>query len=119
MRPITNHIESALLQTIADVAGLDGTDRQKPIMVIAAIRTSDWASAAFIGKVHAFDLRIEGLAITVATAMAALATKLVDREVALLGQIVAEIELLPGDTDIISDHMISNALTANVLTIRD
>ena len=119
MRTITGHIENALLRAIADVAGLDGIDRQKPIMIIEAIRTEEWASATFIGMTHAFDLRIEGLAVAVDAAVAALEAKLAQREVAMAGQIVAEIGILPGDTKVTGDHMISKALTVNVITIRD
>ena len=119
MRTIGNHVETALLRVVAAVAGVSNVDRQKPIMTIEEIRSSDWASATFVGSIHEFDLRFEGTTGAVNTAMDALASGLAKREIALSGQIVAEIGMLPGDKKVIGEDMISKTLTVNALVIRD
>ena len=114
-----NHIELAIVRAVSAVAGLSPLDRQKPILIIEEIRSSDWASATFIGKLLAFDLRIEGEAAAVAAAMTALESGLADRDIAIGGQIVAEIGVLPGDGCATADNMLSKSLTVNALTIND
>ncbi len=114
-----NHTELTILRAVTAVAGLSNSDRQKPILIVEEIRSSDWASATFVGKLHAFDLRIEGAALAVATAMTALESGLADRDIAIGGQIVAEIAVLPGDCRVTTDNMVSKSLTVNALTIRD
>lgn len=119
MRPVSNHVETRLLRAIAAVAGISDVDRSKPIMIIETLRSSEWASATFVGSTHSFDLRIEGTAQGVDAAIAALASGLAECEIALSGQIVAEIGILPGETTVARDNMISKSLTVNALTIRD
>jgi hypothetical protein len=130
MRTIGNHREMAILRAVAGLAGLaevsmaaSGStvsleNRQKPILVIEEIRSTDWASATFAGAIHEFELRIEGIAAHVAAALEALAG-LPDLEIPMSGHFVAEIGMVPGAQFNISDNMVSQTLTVNALTIID
>jgi len=119
MRPSGNHIHSAILRRIMAIAGLSEPDRQKPILIVEEIRSSDWASATFVGATHDFDLRIQGGAEAVAAAVARLEADLSECDIALSGHIVAEIVILPGKETITDVYMISKSLTVNALTICD
>ena len=126
MRATGNHREIAILRAVAGLAGLESPrvaghslpDRQKPILITEEIRSTDWASATFSGVIHDFDLRIEGPAIAVAGALAALAG-LADHDIPMTGHFVAEIGMVAGTLIDISDNMVSQSLTVNALTIID
>lgn len=119
MRPVGNHIQVALLRAITSVAGFDGPDRQKPILIVQAVHSRDWASATFVGATHHFALRIDGEAAAVAAAVQRLVETLPENEIALGGQIVAEIAITLWEGTSITDNMIAKCLTVNVLTIED
>ncbi len=119
MRPSGNHAQSAILRSILATAGLSVPDRQKPILVVEDVRSTDWASATFVGATHDFDLRIEGEETAVAAAVARIAAELPECDIALSGHIVAEIVVLPGEMLVTADYMVSRSLTVNALTIRD
>lgn len=119
MRPTTSYIQSALLREIADQAGLAIFDREKPIVVVEQILSTDWASATFDGATHQFDLQLRGNAGPVDAALQRIMSGLAEREVAIPGHIVAEIAVAAGDLCIIDDIMITQSLTVNVLTITD
>ncbi len=116
MRPLANHIHAAILRAIAEAIG--PVDREKPILVVEQARSTDWASATFLGATHEFDLRLEGPPALVALAMQRL-VDLPEREVAIAGHIVAEIAAYGGAEHNISSDMVSKQLTVNVLTIID
>jgi hypothetical protein len=118
MRPAGTHVAAALLRAIATCAGLSGTDRQKPIMVVEDIASTDWASATFVGATHLLTLRLEGSVAAVTDAFRMFET-LPDIDIAIPGQIVAELVATPGPTQNMSDYMIAKTLTVNVLTIVD
>lgn len=84
-----------LLRAIAAAAGLDPTDRQKPILVIEELQSRDWASATFIGFCHDFSLRLDGAPEALAAAFALLTSRLPDWEFRLPGHIVADIAIAP------------------------
>lgn len=119
MRATGNHIQLALLRAITEQAALGNLDREKPIIVVGEIISTDWASATFEGATHQFDLQLRGEAGAVALAAAALMTGLAEREIAISGHIVAEIAATAGALSIINDIMITQMLTVNVLTIID
>ena len=118
MRPAGHHVAAALLRAIAAVAGVSATDRQKPIMIVEEVVSTDWASATFVGATHALALRFEGSAEAVADVFRAL-DDLAEREIAIPGHIVAELVAHPGPTQNMADSMVAKCLTVNVLTIMD
>lgn len=118
MRPAGNHVTAALLRAVATCGGLSASDRQKPIMVVENIVSTDWASATFVGATHVLDLRFEGRASDIADAFGAFES-LAEREIAIPGIIVAELVATPGPTQSMADNMIAKTLTVNVLTIID
>lgn len=119
MRPVANHIHAALLRAIAAEAGLDLLDRKKPFLIVEAIQSTDWASATFVGAQHCIAVRIEGEDVAVAEAVDRLVAGIADRDIPLLGQIVAEICVTPVSLDQRKVNVVSHALTVNVLTIED
>lgn len=119
MRPVGNHIQASLLRAIAASAGLSIKDREKPTLIIEEIRSSDWASATFIGATHDFDIRIEGECDSVETAVERLLAALPEQEIPIAGHIVAEIAVTIRSQIIISSNMIAKLLTVNVLSIAD
>lgn len=119
MRTIGNHIQAAILRAVTSLAGTSATDREKAMMLIAEIRSADWASATFVGATHAIDLRFEGPAAAVAAAVDRLVAGLADCEIPIAGHIVAEIAVEQGAGWSISNHVISKCLTVNALTIVD
>ena len=116
MRAMGNHREIAILRAVAGLAGLNtvsgrdisSPDRQKPIMVVEEIRSTDWASATFAGAIHDFALRIEGTVAAVAAAIGAL-TDLADQDIPMSGHFVAEIAMVPGVLVNITDDMVSQS----------
>lgn len=118
MRPAGHHVATALLRAIAAAAGASATDRQKPIMVVEEVVSTDWASATFVGATHALSLRFEGSADDIADVFSAL-EGVAEREIAIPGHIVAELVALPGPTQNMPDSMVAKTLTVNVLTIID
>lgn len=117
MRPLGNHVQAAILRGVTDVMG--AADREKPTLVIEEVRSREWASATFVGAVHEFDLRIEGDADAVASAVAVLCDCLPEQEIAITGHIVAELAVIPGAQHIITANMITKTLTVNALTVID
>jgi hypothetical protein len=118
MRPAGHHVAAALLRAIAAAAGVSATDRQKPIMIVEEIVSTDWASATFVGATHALSLRFEGSAEGIAAVFGAL-EGLAECEIAIPGHIVAELVALPGPTQNMPDSMVAKCLTVNALTIID
>jgi hypothetical protein len=119
MRPFGNHVHVALLRAIAFEAGLDGGDREKPILIVEEIRSVDWASATFIGARHEIDLRFEGPAAAVAAAADRLVEALPDADIPICGHIVAEIAAAPVNTAKQKVNISAGRLRVNVLTIVD
>ncbi len=87
MKAISNS-HAAILRAI-DALIVD-TDRQKPIMIVEEIISTDWASATFDGERHRFALRLEGEAAAVGRAMASIAAGIGESDIPLHGQFVAE-----------------------------
>lgn len=130
MRPFKSAIESAVLRGIAAAAGLDASDREKPILIVEEIRTLDWASVTFIGARHIFDLRLDGAPGSIAEALVALSARLPDWEFRIPGHIVADIELAgvetldpsqsdPGEVSNCGPSTVSRPFVVNVITIVD
>jgi hypothetical protein len=116
MHVIQHHIEAALLRGIAGAARLDSVDRQKPMLIVEEIETVDWASATFIGARITLHLRLEGPALRVSAAFAALEERLADWEFRVAGQIVADIELDARHEDV-AEPSTGSAETASVASI--
>jgi regulator of RNase E activity RraA len=119
MRPVGNHVHAAILRAVAAQAGLDPVDREKPIMVVEEVRSTDWASATFVGARHEFALRLCGSAGAVADAVARLVAGLAECDIPISGQIVADIGLTLGNEDKRNVNMVEVSLSVNALTIVD
>jgi hypothetical protein len=117
MRPIGNHVHAAILRAVAAQAGLDPANREKPILLVEEVRSTDWASATFVGARHEFDLRLVGKETAVADAIDRLVTGLGDCDIPISGQIVADIGLTLGNEDKRNVNMIEVSLSVNALTI--
>lgn len=85
------HPANAILRAIADLIRIGADDRQKPIIVIEDVCSTDWASITFSGQRHVFELRLEGDADAVAAAIGYLTLVLPDHDLPLTGHFVAEI----------------------------
>ena len=72
MKTSIGPVAHAILRQIGILTHAGARDRQKPMLIIEAIRVVDWASLTFVGQRHAFDLRLEGDADDVAAAVAAM-----------------------------------------------
>jgi hypothetical protein len=118
MRSAANHVAAALLRAVAATAGLTSNDREKAIMIVEEVVSTDWASATFVGATHCLQLRFEGASDVIAEVFRA-CDGLAEREIPIPGHIVAELSALPGPTQHIDDNMIAKTLTVNVLTIVD
>ena len=120
MRGITGPIANAVLRQIALVARLDGTDRQKPILIVEEIRSADWASLTFEGQRHEFDLRLEGEAGEVAAAVTRLEADLAEAEIPLGRGFVAEVRIIAGDCRTLAQAgHVARQLRIEALSIRD
>ncbi len=108
-----------ILRAVVLVAGITALDREKPMMVIEELRSTEWASATFIGQRHEFDLRIEGDAAGVAAALARLTADLADHEIGLAGHIMAEIAVTPGRLRQRDTGTVAQALLIEALVIKD
>ena len=51
MRDINGPVANTILRAIVSVARISGVDRQKPMLVVEAIRAEDWASLTFVGQI--------------------------------------------------------------------
>jgi hypothetical protein len=119
MRPVGNHVHAAILRAIAAEADVDSDDREKPIMVIGEIRTTDWASATFVGARHEIDVRLDGEPGAIAAAVDRLTSRLPERDIPISGHIVAEIAVTPVNTSKQKVNIGVCRLIVNVLTITD
>lgn len=120
MRTSTGPVANAILRQIGVLARIDGLDRQKPIMIVEAIRADDWASLTFVGQRHEFDLRLEGEAGAVAAALAVLEAELAESEIPLAGTFVAEIRVAAGECRALDDPtQVVRELRIEALSIRD
>lgn len=119
MRPIATHIETLLLRAVAAAAGIASTDRQKTVMIVEELLSRDWASLTFVGALHEMRLRLEGPAAETRAAAATLAATIGERDIALPGHFVAEIEVTAGTADVMAEDMIAISLTVNTLVLRD
>ena len=119
MRTIANHVQATILRGIAECAGILPADRQKPMLVIEEIVSTDWASATFLGATHDFSLRLDGEAAPVAAALARLAADLCEHDITIPGHIVAEIVLQPLSGLDVDQAIVSQHFTVNALTIID
>ena len=119
MKTMGNHIHAAVLRALAAEAGLDVTDRQKPILVIEEIRIVDWASATFIGARHEIDVRLEGPQPGTDNAVERLVQGIAERDIVIAGHIVAEIGVSLVEQSKAIVNLSVQSLTVNVLTIID
>jgi hypothetical protein len=119
MRPVGNHVHAAILRAIVDEAGTDGADREKPILVIEEIRSTDWASATFVGARHEMEIRLDGEAGAVAATISRLVSGLPERDIPICGHIVAEIAATPVNTTKQKVNISQARVLVNVLTIVD
>lgn len=89
------HAATRILREVQNLVRIGGNDREKPIVVIEEIRTTDWASVTFVGQRHELDLRIVGEADAVAAAMVRLAEDLAEHDIPIAGHFIAEIHVIP------------------------
>ncbi len=97
MRQFSGHVATALMRAISNLAQADALDREKPILIVESIESTDWASVTFVGEIHIFQLRITGVAASVADIFQRLVTQLPDAEIAMSGYFVAEIAVVADD----------------------
>jgi hypothetical protein len=97
IRTPIGHVATSILREISAMSRIGHTDRQKPILVIEALRAFDWASVTFVGQRHEMDLRLDGDADVVAAAMVRLCDDLAAAEITMAGHFIAEIRIIPGD----------------------
>lgn len=119
MRPVGNHLQAAILRAIAAIIGANPADREKPILIVETMQSTDWASATFIGALHCIEFRIEGEAGLVAQATQRLAIRIEDCDIPIAGHIVAEIKMETPPTPNMTGNIIAQSLTVNALTIAD
>ena len=119
MRTQCNHVHAAVLRALAVIAGSDSADRQKPAMIVEAVRSEDWASVTFVGATHVIELRLEGDADVVAAACARLIAQIADHDIPVAGQIVADIAIALSSRATHPDNIVAQSLTVNLLTIKD
>lgn len=119
MRTSTGPVANAILRQIVTLAQINGIDRQKPILVIEAIRSVDWASATFVGERHEFDLRLEGDAAAVTAALTILETGLSESEIPLGRAFVAEIRVVAGGCRPLEAGRVARHLCIEALSICD
>lgn len=118
-RPIRNHVQAAILRAIAAEAGADSSDREKPILIVEDVRSTDWASATFVGARHQIDIRLDGAPEAAAIMADRLTSRLPERDIPICGHIVAEIAATLVRIDKQNVNMKSYRLSVNVLTIID
>jgi hypothetical protein len=124
---LTGHPATTVLRAVAALARIDQPDRQNPMMIVEAVRVTDWASVTFVGQRHEFDLRFDGEADAVAAVLARLDDALGDLEIPLAGHFVAEIRAeppgaAPADAAKVADPSCdagSGRVRIAALTIRD
>jgi hypothetical protein len=119
MRAQCNHVHAAVLRAVSAIAGCDPADRQKPVLIVEAASSADWASVTFVGARHSLELRLEGEAAAVAAACARLAGRLGDHDIPVAGQIVADIAVALSSLENRDGNMVTQMLTVNLLTIID
>ncbi len=119
MRPIASHLETLLLRAVADAAGIASPDRQKTVMIVEELLSRDWASVTFVGVLHELRLRLEGPAAETRAAATLLAASIGERDIALPGHFVAEIEVTARAAVVMPEDMIAISLTVNSLVLRD
>lgn len=100
-------VATGLLRQIGNLMPDDLSDRDKTILVVEDIQSTEWASLTFVGERHVLALRIDGDSAKVAAARAAIERSLADLELAVPGHFIAEIGAVshrqhatarPGDT---------------------
>lgn len=89
------HAATRILREVENLVRLGENDREKPIVVIEDIRSTDWASVTFVGQRHELDLRLAGEADAVAAAMVQLADDLADHDIPIARHFIAEIRVIP------------------------
>lgn len=119
MRPTGNHVQAAILRAIAAEAGLDGIDREKPMLIVENVASVDWASATFVGARHDIEIRFSGSQDDVEAAATRLEAGLPERDIPIAGQIVAEIGVTRVKEDKRNVNMTVLTLMVNALTIVD
>ena len=119
MRLQCSHVHAAVLRALATIADSDPADRQKPALIVEAVRSEDWASVTFVGATHAIDVRFEGDADVVAAACARLMAQIADHDIPVSGQIVADIAVALLSVETHPDNIVAQSLTVNLLTIKD
>jgi hypothetical protein len=97
-RNAIGHVATMLVHAIGTLARIASDDREKPIVIIEAVRATDWASLTFVGQRHELDLRIEGPCEAVDSALARIEAGIADAEIAIRGHFIAEIGVVPGRT---------------------
>jgi hypothetical protein len=123
IRTPIGHAATRILREVEAMVRIGACDREKPIMIVEEVRSTDWASVTFVGQRHEFDLRLDGERDAVAAAMVRLADDLAEHEISIAGQFIAEIRVAPGDvTDgapALSAGHISMPLCIAALVLRD
>lgn len=95
MRTLIDDGHGLVLRTIRQlVAGAGASNAPPASIIIEEIASVDWASLTFVGRLHRFELRIEGEAPDVEAACAALDTALPDAELAGNGHMLAQAGLI-------------------------
>lgn len=117
------HAATRILREIENLVRIGETDREKPIVVIEDIRSTDWASVTFVGQHHELELRITGEADTVAAAIARLSDDLADHDIPIAGHFIAEIRLFPtmavAASSLEAAGHVSQSLRVEALVLRD
>ena len=106
MRPQTDRAQAANIRTLsAMVAPLDVR------VVIEELRARDWASLTLTGARHELDLRLDGP--RAGEALALISPALPQAEIAIPGQILAELVVEPGTADDVGHALTLCALVIN------
>jgi regulation of enolase protein 1 (concanavalin A-like superfamily) len=91
MRTLIDDGHGLVLRTIRQLVAATRDDPAgPPAIVIEEIASVDWASLTFAGRLHRFELRIEGGREAVEAACAALEAALPDAEIAASGHLLAQ-----------------------------
>ena len=108
----------AMVAAATGAAG-GGDSAAEPRLIIEGLSAREWASVTFNGALHRLDLRLEGPAQAVRTALATLARDLPTRDIPLPGHFVAEIALTPGDPSHGDDAIMAMPFRVNALVLED
>jgi hypothetical protein len=120
MQRIGHHPATAILRCLTKAIRIGKNDREMPILIVEALRSSDWASITFTGLRHEFDLRLEGPPDSLAATIHHLADDLGDADIPMGGHFLAEIGLVSvAPLEVVSAGHGTQRLRIDALTIRD